>query len=130
MEGQCSPQDLIHGMDMSMYSEVAGLLIPKSPAEVADAYLANHKVIAKTELNQACTAMILALYPLEIQSSMSLGIYPAAEVTKMVEWIAAMIEESNRVSDAIDLAADADGIMAARLSAVWPNINDFPRVVI
>jgi len=56
----------------------------------------------KAENRGKCNAHILTNYPLEVQSSASLGVYPAEFVTTMAQFIADCIAEENRVFDLID----------------------------
>jgi len=75
--------------------------------EAAD-YLAKRLVSAKQELQQAnrsaCTAHILGRYPLPIQHSAALGVYPVSVRDAMVAFIGGCITEENRVFDLIEAA--------------------------
>lgn len=126
MQGNVSPQQLIYGMDHRDYEVFNFELRTKSVAD-RKAQQFKWKVESIMADNKAeCSATILGLYSLEVQSSMSLGIYPAEEVQKMREWIAAMIQEENRVYDLLLLAQSE--VDLASIETVWPDVEDFPVV--
>lgn len=64
----------------------------------------------KTLINTICQAIILSRFSIIYQSNVANGLYPDAG---MRTWIAAMIDESNRCHDLLDVTGTA--------TPVWPN---------
>jgi len=86
-----------------------------------DAELFEDEKVRVQKANKAtCEAHILAKYPLTVQSSMSLGVYPADQKATMVNFIADCIAEENRV---FDLAAAV--VTQEELASIIPS---FPEV--
>jgi len=82
--------------------------------------IARHKSGTQAANRTACTAHILASYSIEIQSSMSLGIYPGVEVEAMTTFIAACIAEENRCFDLIEAAMTEEEINA--ITPTWMEV--------
>lgn len=69
-----------------------------------------------------CKNYILSLYPLEIQSSVSLGLYPVETGDEVRDIISLNIEEENRVFDDLELATTVEEIEA--INPTW--ISEVP----
>lgn len=65
-----------------------------------------------------CQDRIYLAYPQEIQMSMSLGVYQDEFVAEATDYIAACIQEENRVFDLIEAAGTASE--ARGITPVWP----------
>lgn len=87
----------------------------------ASEVLAAAKVSRKASINAEAQSRILAVYPLEKQSSASLGIYPAEYRATMTEDIASVIAASNTACDSVDAATTVAGVDAVVVS--WPSIG-------
>jgi hypothetical protein len=97
-------------------------LIDGQYVEAAD-YPAKRLAAEKSAVQQAnkaaCTAHILGRYPMPIQQSAALGVYPVDVRDTMVEFIAACIAEENRVFDLVE-AATSIPQLAAISGPTWP----------
>lgn len=78
------------------------------------------KVDKISEINAQAQSIILARYPLWVQSNCANGIYPAAFATQMKADIAAVITASNTATDAVTAAINEAGVNS--VIAVWPVI--------
>ena len=76
------------------------------------------KDAALSRIRRAASAVITAKYPSWYQSNVALGIYDAAVGDSMVASIAAVIVESNRCEDLIDVATTEEEINA--VTPAWP----------
>lgn len=83
-------------------------------------WLRAYRGIKQDAFREECEAHIYEAYPVPIQSSMALGVYPDAAVTKMKNFIAACIEEENRVFDLIEAAATEAAINL--IIPIWPGV--------
>jgi hypothetical protein len=76
----------------------------------------------KAELQQAnktaCTNHILARYPLTMQQSASLGVYPADVRDTITDFVGRCIAEENRLFDLAEAAATDEQLSA--ITPVWP----------
>lgn len=97
---------------------------PPSPAHTwngsawAGPSLASLKTARIAQINAECTARILAVWPLEKQSSAMLGIYGQAQLDAMTDFIDSHIAASNVASSAV-----FDATTQAEMEAVtvaWP----------
>lgn len=97
-------------------------LIDGQYVEAAD-YPAKRLAAEKSAVQQAnkaaCTAHILGRYPMPIQQSAALGVYPVDVRDTMVEFIAACIAEENRVFDLVE-AATSISQLATISVPTWP----------
>ena len=66
-----------------------------------------------------CTSHILAQYPEPIQRSALMGIYSAAYITTMADFIAACVVEENRVFDLIEAATTMAELNLVK-APIWP----------
>lgn len=78
----------------------------KSEDDIGALKLVNRKVSMQASAKSTCENLILTKYPLPIQSSMSLGVYPDAEVRACKGFIADCIEEENRIFGLVEAASD------------------------
>jgi hypothetical protein len=70
------------------------------------------------KINSDCRARITASWPIEKQVSATIGIYGAAELAAMTEWIDAHIDASNVACDAVDAATTLEAVEA--VTVAWP----------
>jgi hypothetical protein len=77
---------------------------------------------ARAEMQQAnktaCTNHILARYPLTVQQSASLGVYPVAVRDTITDFVGRCIAEENRLFDLAEAAATEEQLSA--ITPVWP----------
>lgn len=85
-----------------------------------DELLSIEKVRAQTHSKAVCEEYILKRYPLTVQSSMSLGVYPADQKDTMVNFIASCVDEENRVFDLIESASTLEEVQSVIPS--WPEV--------
>lgn len=90
-------------------------------AEIDAAILPASRAAVIERINAEASGRILAVYPLEKQSSANLGIYPQAYTDKMIADIAAVIQASNDACDAVLAAVDIAGVDAVTVN--WPVIG-------
>lgn len=88
----------------------------RSPSEILGADKARVQAANKT----VCENHILKRFSLPIQSSMSMGVYPADMKDAMVSFIAACIAEENRVFDLVVAAATQEELLS--IIPVWPEV--------
>lgn len=96
------------------YEVVADRLVEKAgyAAYLAATALEARRAEIFTENKAACTGHILARYPLPVQSSANLGVYPAEIKTAMTDFIGRCIAEENRVFDLLAAAATLEALEA------------------
>lgn len=82
--------------------------------------LAAAKAEVQTANKTACTQIILSRYPLTIQQSASLGVYPAAVRDTMADFIGRCIAEENRVFDLAEAAVSIEQL--AVIIPQWPEV--------
>lgn len=85
--------------------------------EILDA----RRIAVVNQINAEASNRILAVYPLEKQSSANLGIYPQSYTDKMIADIAAVIQASNDACDAVTAAVDISSVEAVTVN--WPVIG-------
>lgn len=118
--GIITPQNLVHGMDHNAYEIVAGVFTPFGQEDMVDLELGYARTTAINDVKNYCKDWIIKAYPLEVQSSMSLGVYPEAVVITGVNFIADCIEEENRVNALFIAATSLQDIEDAIATISWP----------
>ncbi len=97
-----------------------GTGIEERPKETLEAMqLVDRRKKIQAENKSSCRAHILSKYPLEIQSSAALGVYPEEQKTLMADFIAACVEEENKVFDKLEAASSLEAL-ALVAKPVWP----------
>ena len=93
---------------------VDGRLVEKAGygAYLATQELETRRAEIVAENKAACTGHILARYPLPVQSSANLGVYPAEIKTAMTDFIGRCIAEENRIFDLLVVAATVQDLEA------------------
>lgn len=89
--------------------------------EIDAAMLPAAKLNKVARINAEARARILAVYPIEKQSSANMGLYPQTYRDQMANDIAAVIQASNDACDLVDAAVDEAGIDAVVPN--WPVIG-------
>lgn len=120
LTGNCTPQELVHGMVAEYYSAPDGTLLAKSQAEIDILEFNSKKETSKLQVKQECQDHIYKYYPAPIQQSMALGIYPSEQNDVMVLFIASCVEYENTINDdltAVTTEFQVDQIMA---NISWP----------
>lgn len=104
--------------DNDNYVVVGGNIKVRPKSEISDRKLIKKKRNLQFLFKTKCREHIIRHYPIEIQSSMSLGIYPDSETIAMKNFIANCIEEENRVFDEIELATNDEQL--DRITPIFP----------
>ena len=89
-----------------------------TPAEIAAAELPAAKAAAIAKNRAECSSRIYARYPAGRQLSALAGIYDAANVRAMHDWIAANVAAENTAADAIEAAQSVAAVEA--VTVAWP----------
>jgi len=89
--------------------------------ELNAAELPARKQNKRDEINNEATRRILAVYPLEKQSSANLGVYPQAYLNQMIVDVAAVITASNAACDSVDAAITVANVNVVVVN--WPVIG-------
>jgi len=82
--------------------------------------LATARSEVQTANKTACTQIILSRYPLTVQQSASLGVYPAVVRDTMANFIGRCIAEENRVFDLAEAAVSIEQLAA--IIPQWPEV--------
>lgn len=127
-EGEITPQQLTvlpqeYNMSAKMYEVVNSIFQAKSEAAREALILADIRSAKQSVIKAQCQEYIYGIYPAPIQSSLSLGIYSSTDVDIAREFIAACIEEENRV---FDLLASEDITSVSEIDAIEPIWPDKP----
>jgi hypothetical protein len=114
-----------YNLDVDFYADEGGIHwlngTPPDQSVVDAASLPARRAAVVSQINAEASRKILAVYPLEKQSSANLGIYPQAYTDQMIADIAAVIAASNTACDAVDAALDVAGVDAVTVN--WPVIG-------
>lgn len=116
----------IPGVDFVVRDDGAGAYIEQwnlpepqpTPAEIAAAELPAAKQFAIAANRAECSNRIYARYPAGRQLSALAGIYDAANVSAMHDWIASCIAAENTAADAIEAATTVSAVEA--VTVAWP----------
>ena len=120
LTGQCTPQQLTHGMVAEYYTAPSGVLTPKSQAEIDVIEFNASKASTLTKTTADCQTHIYSYYSAPVQQSMTIGVYPSEMYDVMVVFIAACIEYENSLNDQLELTVDQAEIDVILAGIIWP----------
>lgn len=120
LEGTCFNTDLIFGMDHSKYKVVEGVFTPFTTEEVTTLDFDNKVEKAKNDIKSFCEEYILKAYPLTIQSSVNMGLYPEAFSTSARNFIGDCIVIENNTYDLLDDSTTEEQVETILSEIVWP----------
>ena len=89
--------------------------------EYLNQLIIDNRLRIQTENREACKALILSKYPIEIQASMNAGVYSAAAFESYQAFLAACITEENRVFDLLNAATTIEGLNTIE-TPTWPEV--------
>lgn len=113
---------------LGVYQEYGSPVVTLSEVTLpaVDRSLADVKSEAQAQNKAECESRIFAVYPQGKQLSFAHGVYQGAtaeaEYTAMLDDVASMVEEENRVFALIEAATDIAGVVAVK-DPTWPTIG-------
>ena len=120
LTGQCTPQQLTHGMVAEYYTAPSGVLTPKSQVEIDVIEFNASKASTLTKTTADCQTHIYSYYSAPVQQSMTIGVYPSEMYDAMVVFIAACIEYENSLNDQLEAAVNQAAIDTILAGVTWP----------
>ena len=120
LTGQCTPQQLTHGMVAEYYTAPNGVLTPKTPEAIDAIEFNNSKATTLAKTTTDCQVHIYGYYSAPVQQSMTLGVYPSEMYDVMVVFIAACVEYENSLHDQLEVATTQSEIDTILAGVTWP----------
>jgi hypothetical protein len=97
-------------LDCDNYVVVSGKFMTRPESDIIERRIHREALRKQALVKRMCQDHILKNYPVPIQLSMSIGVYPQGEVEKMSDFIAGCIAEENRVYDELNNASSMESI--------------------